>query len=258
MPYAQSGGARIYYESHGEGSALMFIHGAGGNHAAWWQQTAHFRRTCRVLAVDLRGFGLSDDSSGGPDALEFPEDILAVLEHAGAERATLVGQSIGAVAALRSAVKNPKLVGAVVLAHSVGGMTHPELTPLVRADRAQAEKLPVLDRLLTPEFQKNDPARTFLFSQLGTFNRATMSDIRNISAVGPSPEEIRAAGVRVCFLAGERDAVIRPETIARGQALLPGSIMHLVKDAPHSMYWEAPQLFNPALEQIFTRLRASH
>ncbi|MCC6474886.1 MAG: alpha/beta hydrolase [Burkholderiales bacterium] len=256
MPYAQSGAARIYYESHGEGEPLLFIHGAGGNHAAWWQQVARFRSSRCVLTVDLRGFGLSDAAEGGPDSLEFPEDALAVLRHAGAGDAVLVGQSIGAVAALRSALREPRRIAAVVLAHSVGGMSHDELTPLVRADRAKAETLPVLDRLLTRAFRDADPARTFLFGQLGTFNRAGMGDIRNLSAVGPTPQEILAAGVRVCFLAGEADAVIRPQTIARAHALLPGSILQVVPGAPHSMYWEAPQLFNDALEQILATLRA--
>jgi pimeloyl-ACP methyl ester carboxylesterase len=153
MPYVNSGAVRIYYESHGQGPVVMFVHGSGGHHAAWWQQVPYFARQYRVLTIDLRGFGNSDPVEGGPDAQDFPEDLLAVLDDAGVDRVVIVGQSIGAVAALQAGVRHPQRVAGVVLAHSLGGMNHPDITPLVKADRAVAEKLPVIDRLLTSDFQ---------------------------------------------------------------------------------------------------------
>lgn len=45
----------------------------------------------------------------------------------------------------------------LLLVHGSGGLRHPELTALVQADRAEAEKLPVLDRLLTPAFREGRP-----------------------------------------------------------------------------------------------------
>jgi pimeloyl-ACP methyl ester carboxylesterase len=44
MPYASSGDAKIYYEVHGAGPAVLFVHGSGGHHAAWWQQVAALSR----------------------------------------------------------------------------------------------------------------------------------------------------------------------------------------------------------------------
>src|SRR5271168_1456724 len=181
MPYAQSAILRIYYESHGNGPPIVLLHGAGGNHAAWWQQTAYFRSFYRVITVDLRGFGKSDSVVDGPDSLDFPGDVLTVLDHAEIPRATVLGQSIGAVAGLRLALSHPERVDAVILAHSLGAISHPEITPLVAADRAEAEKIQVLDRLLTKDFQTSQAAKTFLFQQLGTFNQATMRDLRNLN-----------------------------------------------------------------------------
>ncbi len=255
MPYAQSGGLRIYYESHGDGPTLVLLHGAGGNHAAWWQQTAYFRPAYRVITIDLRGFGKSDSVAEGPDSLDFPGDVLAVLDHAGIGRATILGQSIGAVAALRFAVAHPERIDAVILAHSLGGINHPELTPLVAADRAVAEKIPILDRLLTKAFQTSEPAKTFLFQQLGTFNQATMRDLRNLNTTGPTLEDVAQRKLRLFLITGENDAVLRPATIRAAQSRLPGSSLMVVPGAPHSMYWEAPELFNMSvhlfLKQIY-------
>ncbi len=102
----------------------------------------------------------------------------------------LVGQSIGAAAALRAALDRPDRASGVVLAHSLGGLKHPELATLVKADRAAAEKLPVLDRLLTPEFRAQRPDLAFLFRQMGTFNTAKMADLRNLGSDGPTLGEL--------------------------------------------------------------------
>ena len=75
---------------------------------------------------------------------------------------------------------------------------------LVRADRAEAEKLPVLDRLLTARFRQDDPAKTFLFRQMGTFNAAKMADLRNLTAGGPTLDEV-VAQRRADLLPGRRE-----------------------------------------------------
>jgi pimeloyl-ACP methyl ester carboxylesterase len=257
MPHARSENARIYYEVHGQGPAIVFVHGSGGHHAAWWQQTPYFAaRGYAVVTLDLRGFGNSSSEMKEYDSLTFPGDILAVLDDAGIDRAVLVGQSIGAAAALKLAVAHPERAAGVILAHSLGGIDDGHLATLVRADRAQAEKLPVIDRLMSRAFQQAEPEKTFLFRQMGTFNAAKMADLRNLAVGGPSLADLERAGVSICFLAGEDDAVLRPVTVRRAHELVPGSVLDIVAGAPHSMYWEAPGLFNAAVERFLTAVYA--
>jgi 3-oxoadipate enol-lactonase len=257
MSLAEGDGTRLYYEVHGSGPAVLFVHGSGGHHAAWWQQTPHFTRGgYSVVTLDLRGFGRSTSELDEYDSLEFPADILAVLDDAGIDRAVLVGQSIGASAALKVAVAHPERVAGVILAHSLGGLDNAELAELVRADRAEAEKLPVIDRLMSKSFQESSPELTFLFRQMGTFNKAKMQDLRNLTVGGPSIETVTGLGVAVCFLAGENDAVIRPATIRRAHEMVPGSVLELIPDGPHSMYWERPDLFNAGVERFLKEVYA--
>jgi pimeloyl-ACP methyl ester carboxylesterase len=254
VSYATSpDGTRIYYEVHGAGPAVLFVHGSGGHHAAWWQQVPALSGQYTVITLDLRGFGRSDSGMDEFDSRVFPDDIQAVLAASGVEKAVLVGQSIGAAAALKTALRDPSKAAGVVLAHSLGGIADDELAALVRADRAEAEKLPVLDRLLTPAFRERDPAKTFLFRQMGTFNTAKMADLRNLNADGPSVGQVEASGIPICFLAGELDAVLGADTVRAAAKRVPGSVLELVPDAPHSMYWEAPELFNAALGRFLTR-----
>ncbi|MCX4766524.1 alpha/beta hydrolase [Streptomyces sp. NBC_01275] len=262
MPFADSDGTSLYYERHGSGPAILFVHGSGGHHAAWWQQVAALREQFTVVTLDLRGFG----KSGAPipahssrpefDGQDFPGDVVAVLDQEDLTDVMLVGQSIGSVAALRAGLLRPERVSSVVLGHSLGGVSHPELKELAAADRAEAVKLPVIDRLLTKPFQQERADLTFLFQQMGTFNVARMQDLRNLDTNGPSLEEIEASGVTVAFLAGEKDAVLSVQTVTRAHELLPGSHLEIVPGAPHSMYWETPQAYNEAVARLRRTLTA--
>ena len=250
MSWIARDGARLYYEVHGSGPAVLFVHGSGGHHAAWWQQVTALRDDYTVITMDLRGFGCSRWDAEH-DSAAFPGDIRAVLdavaEAGGPQQAVLVGQSIGAAAALRAALDRPDRASGVILAHSLGGLQNEELTALVKADRARAEQLPVLDRLLTPEFRAQRPDLAFLFRQMGTFNTAKMQDLRNLNTDGPTVEELSAAPFPIMLLAGEKDAVLSPATVRRAGELLPSARVEVVTGAPHSMYWETPQLFNDAV-----------
>lgn len=260
MSWAENHGARLYYEVHGRGPAVLFVHGSGGHHAAWWQQVTALRDDYTVITMDLRGFGCSR-WDGDHDSAAFPGDIIAVLDAVAAAggpgRAVLVGQSIGAAAALRAALDRPDRASGVVLAHSLGGLKHPELATLVKADRAVAEKLPVLDRLLTPQFRAQRPDLAFLFRQMGTFNTAKMADLRNLGSDGPTLEELAAAPFPLLLLAGEKDSVLSPSTVQRAGELLPQARVEIVPGAPHSMYWETPALFNEALRGFLAAVTAA-
>ncbi|MFJ9022100.1 alpha/beta fold hydrolase [Streptomyces sp. NPDC102259] len=256
MPLADSDGTSLYYERHGSGPAILFVHGSGGHHAAWWQQVAALREEFTVVTVDLRGFGKSDSSMAEFDGQDFPGDVVAVLDQEDLTDVMLVGQSIGSVAALRAGLLRPERVSSVVLGHSLGGISHPELKELAAADRAEAVQLPVIDRLLTKPFQRERADLTFLFQQMGTFNVARMQDLRNLDTNGPSLEEVEASGVKVAFLAGEKDAVLSVKTVTRAHELLAGSHLEIVPGAPHSMYWETPQAYNEAVARLRRTLTA--
>ena len=96
-------GAKIYYETHGSGPAVVFVHGSGGHHAAWWQQVPVFRDRYTVITLDLRGFGNSDSSFDEYDSGGYPGDILGVLRAADGGPVVLLGQAVGAAAAPKGA-----------------------------------------------------------------------------------------------------------------------------------------------------------
>jgi pimeloyl-ACP methyl ester carboxylesterase len=105
----------VEYACHGQGPALLVVHGSGGG----WDQGidwAHRRRPAgsQVLAVSRFGYlgsALPPRASTSRQASAFA----AVLDDAGAERADVVALSAGSVAALRFAVEHPQRVRSLLL-----------------------------------------------------------------------------------------------------------------------------------------------
>ena len=94
---------------------VVFVHGAANDHSVWALQSRYFaHHGCNVLALDLPGHGRS---GGAPLAsVEAIADWLPrVLDAAGAERAALVGHSLGSLAALACAARSPDRVTKLVL-----------------------------------------------------------------------------------------------------------------------------------------------
>ena len=57
MPKTQVNGIDLYYEVHGDGPAIVFAHGAGGNHLSWWQQVPVFARSIAALPSIIEVLG---------------------------------------------------------------------------------------------------------------------------------------------------------------------------------------------------------
>ena len=69
-------------------------------------------------------------------------------------------------------------------------------------------------------------------------------------------EELASAPFPLMLLAGEKDAVLSPATVRRAGELLPSARVEVVTGAPHSMYWETPQLFNDVVASFLRDVAA--
>ena len=97
-------------------SPVVFIHGYSRSLEDWFALADSFATNHRVIAFDVRGFGKSSKFS---DPLRYghwmADDVVALLDYLGIERAHLVGHSMGALIAGNVAERYPKRVASVSL-----------------------------------------------------------------------------------------------------------------------------------------------
>jgi class 3 adenylate cyclase len=120
--YTKSGDVNVAYQVFGDGPFdLVFVYGFVSHLDFQWTDPAftalyrHLASFSRVIVFDKRGTGLSDPVGAAPTFDERMEDVRAVMDAAGSERAVLVGYSEGGVIAALFASTYPERCRALVL-----------------------------------------------------------------------------------------------------------------------------------------------
>jgi len=261
MAFMLRDGFRIYYEdSGGAGPAVLFLHGAGGNHLSWWQQVPVFAEEYRCVVADQRGFGQSPEAPGGPGPAALPADALALLDHLGIARAAIVAQSMGGSAAAGAVVQAPRRLWAVVMANTVGHLTSPGIADLrQRLAAGSPPRPPVLwHAALGETFRKEQPVRSYLYAQISELNPPLPPDFRDQLLRQTTPvDRYAAAGVPTLFLTSDEDGLIWPELSEKVHQQVPGSSFVRVEAAGHSTYFERPGRFNREVSAFLAAHRPS-
>jgi pimeloyl-ACP methyl ester carboxylesterase/DNA-binding CsgD family transcriptional regulator len=154
--YARSGPVSVAYQVLGEGEIdLVLVPGFVSHVEVAWEEPRLARfltrlaAFCRLIVFDKRGTGMSDPVPGPPSMDERMEDIGAVMDAAGSDRAAILGISEGGTLSLLFAAEHPERVRALILygswARRLAGPDYPygpsagELEEVVRGmDRAWA------------------------------------------------------------------------------------------------------------------------
>lgn len=143
--FADNNGVQIHYAELGEGPLVIFIHGFPDFWYGWRRQMEALSDQFRVVAVDLRGYNLSDRPKG-VENYSMPHlmsDIAAVIRHLGEKKAVIVGHDWGGAIAWSLAMFQPELVDRLVicnLPHPLGLMRELATNEQQRANSQYARK----------------------------------------------------------------------------------------------------------------------
>ncbi|HEU4429128.1 MAG TPA: alpha/beta hydrolase [Myxococcota bacterium] len=248
---------RIYYEAIGDGAPLVLTHGAGGNHAVWFQQVPRFARERRVVVWDQRGFGRSSARGGPNTPARASADLSMLLSQLGIERADLVGQSMGGWAVLGLALAEPARVRSLVLADTPGGIDTPELRAAwANVGRGGGFASQELGRhpAVAPDFFERCPERATLYQQLGGFGDPKLADVLpGLVAARHDAAALAKLACPVLLVVGAVDGLFSPELIAASAKQLPPACHARVVTIPragHSPYFEEPEAWNRAVVEF--------
>ncbi len=204
-------GYRILYVRAGSGPAVVLLHGFASSIYTWKDVLPALAREHEVVALDLPGFGQSDQPPD-LDAARFPGLVLALMERLGLAQAALVGNSMGGATAVGVAAARPEAVTALVLVDSAGFNLATEDRPWILRLAGSGPIAPVLERL---------PIRRPLL-RIGLrqvfHDPALITEERFDEYLAPLLRPGALTSMRSLLLARTRDAAAFPELVLRVRA----------------------------------------
>ncbi len=131
MPFALSGDCHIYWTAIGRGPPIVLVRGLARSHRYFEPIVPYLARYFRVILFDNRGSGRSDRPAGPYSSDQMADDVVAVMDAAGARSAWILGMSLGGMIALDTARRHPRRVSGLVLGSCTArGRGYPTRVPL--------------------------------------------------------------------------------------------------------------------------------
>jgi pimeloyl-ACP methyl ester carboxylesterase len=257
---------RIAYQTEGAGPLVLCIPGMGELRTVYrFTVPALVAAGFRVAVMDLRGHGDSDAGFSAYDDVAAGQDALALIEELGGGPAVLVGNSMGAGAAVWAAAERPEVVGGLVL---VGPFVrNPKSNPLLRmafrlamsgpwAVRMWLSYLPKLYPGRKPDDFADHLAEIDASMRRPGYAKAFTATTRTSHA--PAEDRLPSvAGKPVFVVMGERDPDFSdPRAEAAWIADRTAAEVEIVPGAGHYPQVEYPDVVNPLLVTFVQKVLA--
>ncbi|GAA4477776.1 alpha/beta fold hydrolase [Enteractinococcus fodinae] len=256
----------IHFHEAGSGHPLILIHGSAPGTSGWknfYPNIEVLSKSFRVLALDLPGWGDSDPAS--PDKANHVEAVLQFMDALQINQAALVGNSMGAMTALRVASEWPDRVSHIVASGSAG-----PLAPKIFSPEGMSEGL----RALISAYQEPNQQNMREFYDAITFEQGVISeeavaeraeaaaareDHRNnflagISTPGYLPmstiDQVSAITAPTLLIHGRDDRVVHFENSLQLCTLISSARLYLMNQCGHCPQLEYPDEYNRVVKQF--------
>lgn len=215
---------------------LVFVHGYGGDAMQWLYQLRFFAQHVRVIAPDLRGHGLSDDSDALPYTMsglvDDLEEVLAALEVQ--DPFTLIAHSFGGAVAGEYVLRHPEHVNHLVL---IGVPTRFMIRPILR-------------RLMNIP----DPIFSFIARKVRVALYASQRTLKGmhdrVMAVWRGDERLQQLRIPTLVIRGHRDIVFMRESYESVARIIPGAREVVIPVSAHLVQLERPDAVNRAIRRF--------
>lgn len=245
-------GTQLYHEKMGVGEPVIFIHGLSLDTRMWDDQFGEFARRHIAIRYDARGFGRSGPVTG-PYSIR--EDLRALMDHLGVERAHLVGLSMGGRYALEFALMHPERVHRLVIVDAVlPGFPAPTLGREIGAvleagrngDVARAKRLWLGGSLFAPANERSAVASRLkrIVDDYSGWHFVNGPARHEMALDPPAAQRLGDIRVPTLVVVGAREIpelLAASERIARG---VPGASLAVIPNAGHLSNMEEPAAFN--------------
>jgi pimeloyl-ACP methyl ester carboxylesterase len=146
--YADVNGINLYFETYGEGSPIILLHGGLGSGEMFGPILGDFADHHQIILVDLQGHGRTADVDRPLDVRLMADDIAALIDHLGLDRPDVAGYSLGGGVAWQLGFRHPDKIRRIVTASA--NITSDAIYPDMRAQQGQVSAA-------AAEFMKETP-----------------------------------------------------------------------------------------------------
>jgi pimeloyl-ACP methyl ester carboxylesterase len=263
----------LYYEHAGHGTPIIFVHEFGGDHRSWEPQMRHFARRHQVITFAARGYA----PSGIPTDVDAysqdnaADDIVAVLDHLGIERAHVVGLSMGGFATLHLGLRAPQRALSLTVA-GAGYGAEKEHEAYFRnvsmevATQFEKQGSEVFARTYSlgasrVQFQNKDPRGWQEFAtRLGEHDAVESANtMRGVQARRPSLYDLEKPLSQVLtptlvVVGDEDDHCLQPGIFLK--KTMPACGLAVMPKTGHTLNLEEPEAFNRQLAEFIAQVEA--
>lgn len=265
--FADGPDGRVHYHEWGEGPAVILIHGGGPGaygYSNYRKNIGPLSRRNRVIVLDLPGYGQSAPRAQ-PDGLvvSLADAVRDVMDDAQIETASLVGNSLGGMTALRFALDTPGRVNKLILMGPGGGL--PTLSPFPTeglqrmldfygGEGPTLEKLAHITDLLV--YDRSSVTQELLEERLEIASLPdTVANPPLRTLMAHPKDHLWSQGLDkiaspTLIIWGAEDRVLPLDAGFILRKLIPNADMHIFSRCGHWAQWERPGEFNAIVDQF--------
>jgi pimeloyl-ACP methyl ester carboxylesterase len=265
MPKVRVRDVTLNYDQQGSGEPLVLIPYLAADYACYAFQVADYAKRFTCISVDLRGTGESDKPGGAYSTEMFADDVAALMQAIGVQKAHVTGLSLGAAAGIWLAAKYPERVKSLSL-HSAWPKTDPYIKTVVQSWQVMAKALNSIPEMViqglfpwcfTPELYARKPE---YIQTLSDFVRSRPK--QPVEAFMQESEAVLAhdaeaqlgkiqAPTQITF--GRQDMVTSTRFAAPLKNKIRNSELYVFEDCSHAPIYENVALFNEKTLAFLTR-----
>ena len=260
-------GISTHYIEKGSGNPLIFLHGFFYDLYMWNKNLDYFAERYKVLAMDLWGFGYSSRKPLDYGYPLYTKQLAMFMDKLGIQRASLVGQSMGAGTIINFAVSNPERVDKIVL---VDAAALPNRLPIM----GRISNLPKVGEFLyslnTNFIRKMTLRTTFLhkkeiitdeyFENATRFHKIKgSSEImlqitrkQFFDTLQPELNKLGQMNLPILIVWGRQDRSIPVEIGKQMHQILVGSQLEIIDQAGHCPHDDQSERFNPLVLEFLS------
>jgi pimeloyl-ACP methyl ester carboxylesterase len=268
-------GTNLYYEEVGAGTPVVFVHEYAGDYRTWEPQMRSFARSHRCVTYSQRGYPPSDVPSDparyGQDILR--DDVIALIDALGIDRAHVVGHSMGAYTALHVGIHHPERCISVTAAGcGWGSLPDPAARENMRkvaaetakmfTEKGMAEAAAIYgDQPMRHAHKYKDPRGYAEFARMlaehsaeGHAHTMTMVQARR-PTFWDMQADLKKYSVPLLIVAGDEDDPCLEGSVFL-KRIVPTAALLVVPRSGHNINSEEPAAFNSALADLFAAAEA--